>query len=387
MKTRVLFLDDEQSVLNGFQRRLGVDYDLTCCTSGEEALKLIDELGSFAAVVTDMRMPQMNGIQFIRQARMVAPDSIYLMLTGNQDQTTVIQAMNEGQVFRFLNKPCDHEALKRAIDAALHQYRLVTSEKELLHKTFVGAVGVLTEVLDISQPSSSGHSSSIEQLMQSLGEALEIANRWEYRLTARMSLLGLSFLPQHERALLEVGSPTDSKFQNVYRHATEISSRLVEKIPRLHTVAEIIATQCQIDGSIHFEEKDSLPEIVRIGATLLRVSTLWHAMTRSGLCAEAAIKELLAVMPELCPKVVGILKQNCLDFSHQETIAVDIDELCEGLILAEDVVATDGSMLMRQGRRLSWATVEKLRVHHTTVTALKPISVIANSFEAARLLV
>ncbi len=387
MKTRILFLDDEQSVLNGFQRRLGFDYDLTLCTSGEDALKVIDELGPFAAVVTDMRMPQMNGIQFIRQARMVAPDSVYVMLTGNQDQATVIQAMNEGQVFRFLNKPCDHEALKRALDAALHQYRLVTSEKELLHKTFVGAVSALTEVLDLSQPTSSGQSSSIEHLMQALGEALEIANRWEYRLAARMSLLGLTFLPEQDRALLEVGSPTDLKFQEVYQRSASISTRLVEKIPRLQTIAKIIDTQSKIDGSIHFEEKDSPPEIIRIGATLLRVSTLWHAMTRSGLCADAAIKELLAVMPELCPKIIGTLKQNCLDFSHQQTIAVDIDELCEGLILAEDVVATDGSMLMRQGRRLSWATVEKLRSHHATVAPLKSISVIANSFEAARLLV
>jgi len=289
MKTRVLFLDDEQSLLNGIQRRLGFDYDMTCCTSGEEALRVMREAGPFAVVVTDMRMPMMDGVQFIRQARAVSPDSVFVMLTGNQDQATVIQAMNEGQVFRFLNKPCDHDVLRRMVDAALHQHRLITSEKELLHKTFVGAVGVMTEVLEISQPAIYSQAANIEEVMHTLAVALEINERWEYKLSARLSLLGLTFLTEQERVYLEKSSPLDFKSQQLYERSMATSCRLIEKIPRLHTVAQIISSQSKVDGSISGQDKDSPAAIVPLGATLLRVATLWNSLTRSGICPEAAI--------------------------------------------------------------------------------------------------
>ena len=103
MSDRILIVDDEQPLLNGLRRRLGDFYDLVTANSGDAALAEIEAHGEFAVVMTDMRMPGMNGVQFIQQARTVAPDSVYLMLTGNQDQATAIKAVNDGQVFRFLN--------------------------------------------------------------------------------------------------------------------------------------------------------------------------------------------------------------------------------------------------------------------------------------------
>src|SRR5690606_29178283 len=131
-------VDDEQPLLNGLRRRLGSFYHLVTASSGDAALQELQSNGEFAVVLTDMRMPGMNGIQFIQQARTLAPDTVYMMLTGNQDQATAIKAVNDGQVFRFLNKPCEHEHLRQAIDAGIVQHRLVTAEKVLLHQTFTG---------------------------------------------------------------------------------------------------------------------------------------------------------------------------------------------------------------------------------------------------------
>jgi response regulator RpfG family c-di-GMP phosphodiesterase len=383
MKSNILFLDDEQSVLNGIQRRLGFDYDMTCCTSGAESLRVIEELGPFAAIVTDMRMPEMNGIQFIKQARMVAPDSVYLMLTGNQDQATAIQAMNEGQVFRFLNKPCDHDALKRALDAALHQYRLVTAEKELLHKTFVGAIGVLTEVLEIGQPAIYSQATYVEELVNLLANAVCSTQHWEYKLAARMSLIGLSLLSEHERAYLEIGTPTDMQYLELYRRSIGISARLIEKIPRLSIVAQIISTQMEIDGSLQFHTNETNEEVIHVGATLLRVATFWNSLMRIGIGPNVAAQELRAMFPEINHALLHALEQ--WDGYHQahDVVRIEVPEVREGMILAEDVVATDQCKLMRQGQRLSKASVEKLRVYHETVAAIRPIGIFESSFQAA----
>ncbi len=114
MLTRLLFVDDDPSLLKAIERNLCFDYELKTAESGQAGLDTIVNQEPFTVVVTDMKMPQMNGIQFIEQARKVSPDSIYIMLTGNQDVDTAIGAINDGSVFRFLNKPCPINDIKLA---------------------------------------------------------------------------------------------------------------------------------------------------------------------------------------------------------------------------------------------------------------------------------
>src|SRR5438552_1794684 len=91
----------------GLRPRFSIDTAL----GGEPALALIASQGRYAVIVTDMQMPGMDGVEFLMQARQKAPDTVRLMLTGNADQKTAVEAMNKGHVFQFLNKPCPPEML------------------------------------------------------------------------------------------------------------------------------------------------------------------------------------------------------------------------------------------------------------------------------------
>ena len=128
---RVLCVDDESNVLEGFRRQLRRKFDLTTATSGPEGLALIREQGPFAAVVTDYSMPEMNGVEFLQQAHAIAPTMVAIMLTGRAELRIAVTALHEGHIFRFLQKPCPIDMLERAIDEALEQYRLVVSEQLL----------------------------------------------------------------------------------------------------------------------------------------------------------------------------------------------------------------------------------------------------------------
>ena len=121
MGTRMLVVDDDLSLLNSFRRNLCFDYDLTVAASGPDALELMAEKGPFNVIMTDMRMPKMDGLELIDQARKLSPDSIYMMLTGNQDVATATRAVNDGQVFRFLTKPCEIDDIRKALEAATKQ--------------------------------------------------------------------------------------------------------------------------------------------------------------------------------------------------------------------------------------------------------------------------
>ena len=132
MAEKILLVDDDSNVLDGYRRSLNKEFLMETAEGGTQALAMAAEKGPYAVVISDMRMPEMDGIQLLSRIKAIAPDTIRVMLTGNADMDTAINAINEGSIFRFLNKPCSREIMARTITAALVQYRLVTAEKQLL---------------------------------------------------------------------------------------------------------------------------------------------------------------------------------------------------------------------------------------------------------------
>ena len=134
MVNRVLFVDDEQGVLDGYERLLRKEFYVTVARGGSLGLAAIEEHGPFAVVISDMRMPEMNGAEFLAQVRQKAPDTVRMLLTGYTDLRAAIDAVNDGNIFRFLTKPCGKEILMEAINIGVTQYHSVTAEKELVKK-------------------------------------------------------------------------------------------------------------------------------------------------------------------------------------------------------------------------------------------------------------
>ncbi len=151
-RTRILCVDDEMNILEGLKLHLGRNFDMSTALTGEEAIELIADEGPFAVVVTDMRMPNMNGIQFLQAAKPIAPDTTFIMLTGNHDLETATKAVNEGHIFRFLNKPCPSNILKIAIDDGIERFNLLKEKREVLNDTFVGSIRLMTDILEMSHP-------------------------------------------------------------------------------------------------------------------------------------------------------------------------------------------------------------------------------------------
>jgi signal transduction histidine kinase len=136
---KILFVDDDCSVLDSLRRSLGRCYDLVTARGPEEGLCALAEKGPFAVIVSDLRMPGLSGLEFLRRAKEIAPQSVAIMLTGHGDLDTAMAAINEGHIFRFLTKPCPPPILSRSLDAAITQYRLAAADRELLRMTLENA--------------------------------------------------------------------------------------------------------------------------------------------------------------------------------------------------------------------------------------------------------
>ena len=130
MSNRVLFVDDDPKILAAFQRQLRKKVVIETVESGAEGLEVLRRDGPFSLVVTDYCMPSMNGIEFLSRAREIAPETVRIMLTGSADLGAAIQAVNQGNIFRFLTKPCSSENLLEAVQAGIHEYRRTHKERK-----------------------------------------------------------------------------------------------------------------------------------------------------------------------------------------------------------------------------------------------------------------
>ena len=130
MTNKILFVDDDANLLASFRRQLRKQFQIETALGGLEGLELVDQNGPYAVIVSDFRMPHMDGIEFLARVREIAPDTVRIMLTGNADMQAAIQAVNEGNIFRFLTKPCAVDLLGESLNTGIEQYQRTTRERE-----------------------------------------------------------------------------------------------------------------------------------------------------------------------------------------------------------------------------------------------------------------
>ncbi len=128
---RILLIDDEPRVLNGLRRILGRRYDVSLAQGAEEAFARIADEGPFAAAVCDLRMPGMDGLTLLRELRRYDPFMVRMVLTGTGDLNAAIEAVNDGEVFRFHTKPVPTDVLIASLAAAVQRHNRQIREASL----------------------------------------------------------------------------------------------------------------------------------------------------------------------------------------------------------------------------------------------------------------
>jgi response regulator RpfG family c-di-GMP phosphodiesterase len=345
----VLLVDDEVAILDGLRRQLRKRYTVHTATGGAEALEFLKS-EQVAVVVSDMRMPQMNGAAFLAQVRSLYPDVVRILLTGQADTQAAIMAVNEGQIYRFLTKPCPPEVLLEEIGGAVEHNRLVTAEKELLATTLRRTVEALIETLSLAQPAAFGRAVRISRTVTELAEALGIEEPWQLEVTAMLSQIGAVTLPPNVLQKLDTGRPLNEDEQEMADRVSEISRKLVSGIPRLEDVAEAIGWQ-----RVRFDGRNSplgapsgadLP----LGARFLRIAVDFDL----GTSQRPAVHDTLAAMgADRGAYDLAIL--DALTALHATTEPedkpqeIDLDDLEPGMVIFDDILTTDGVLLIGRG--------------------------------------
>jgi len=121
---KILCVDDEPNVLNALKRLfLDEPYTILTAASGQEGLEIIEK-ENVQIIISDYRMPGMNGVDFLKEARKKWPDTVRIVLSGYADTAAIVSAINEGQIYKFVPKPWNDEELKVTISNAIERYHL-----------------------------------------------------------------------------------------------------------------------------------------------------------------------------------------------------------------------------------------------------------------------
>jgi response regulator RpfG family c-di-GMP phosphodiesterase len=345
----ILLVDDEVAILDGLRRQLRKRFTVHTASGGVEGLELLKS-EQVAVVVSDMRMPQMNGATFLSEVRSLYPNVVRILLTGQADTQAAIAAVNEGQIYRFLTKPCAPEVLLEEIGSAVELNRLVTAEKELLASTLRRTVEALTATLSLAQPAAFGRAERITRTVTELAEALGIEESWELEVTAMLSQLGAVTLPPNVLEKLSAGRPLTEDEAEMADRVPEVSRKLVSAIPRLEGVADAIAWQrARYDGRM------SPPDAPRgidlpLAARVLRVAADFDQGTSQRPAVQATLTAMGgdagAYDPRVLEALVGLHGAEELPGEPRE---IDIDDLEPDMVIFDDILTHDGVMLINRG--------------------------------------
>src|SRR6185369_5998873 len=241
-RSRVVCVDDEPHVLSGISLHLRRRYDVETATSGAAALELLARQPQAAVLISDMRMPGMNGSELLAQAHSAYPHTTRILLTGHAEVDAAIAAVNKGAVFRFLVKPCPPPELLAAVEAAVELHRVTVAEQNLLEQTLHGSIKMLTEVMSLTNPVAFGRALRVKQHVTALADKLELTARWQVEVAAMLSTLSTLTLPPETLEKVHYGAALSAEEQAMLERAPDATEQLLAHIPRLEAVREILAS-------------------------------------------------------------------------------------------------------------------------------------------------
>jgi ActR/RegA family two-component response regulator len=353
---RILLVDDDQAVLDALFRQNRKRYTLDTACGPAEGTRAIAERGPFAVVVSDYQMPLMNGVQFLSKVRMLSPETVRIMLTGKADLTTAIDAVNRGQIFRFLAKPCDPEFFRSCLDAALEQHYLVNAEHLLLEETVRGSIAVLVDIMALSNPAAFGRATRIQAYVHHIASTLGLKNLWQYETAALLSQIGCVAVPNGVIERIVAGETIPPEQAEMIERHPEVAREILGKIPRLQTVADIVGAQRKV-----FRDDASLPRDVKLGGLLLAAALDFDDLVTLGASPSQAVDVLKRSAAGYGDRILDALETADILGSTCSTQAVPILELEVGMILDEEVRDLSGHLLGSPRQSLTRGSLERLR--------------------------
>lgn len=366
--SRVLLVDDEPAILDGLRRHLRRSFDVSTAIGGEAALELMSDAEPFAAVLSDMRMPGLDGAAFLALVREQHPDTVRMLLTGQADMASTIAAINDGQVYRFLTKPCPLDAVAGALRDGVKLHRQITAERDVLERTLRGAVQALVDALSLASPKGFSRAGRVSQLVAEIAETIGVPLDWELQMSGMLAQLGSITVPNAVLDKLDRGFLLTEDERAMVDGVPAVTESLLAAIPRLGPLSAAIGQQ-----GLRYDGKGNGPgrpvgDDIPLAARLLRMAVDIDRWRSQRLPAATILKRMREDVGAYDPTILDSWEQShvATDASSGSVpVALEIEDLKIGMVLMEDVLNSRGVVLLGRGSSVTETLLQRLRNHAT----------------------
>jgi response regulator RpfG family c-di-GMP phosphodiesterase len=371
IQPRVLCVDDEPNVLEGLGRNLRRNFDVATAAGPEAGLRKVEQEGPFAVVMSDQRMPGMDGVTFLSRVREISPESTRVLLTGYADTDAAIAAVNRGAVFRFLRKPIEPQDLLRALTDAAEQHRLITAERVLLERTLHGSIQAIIDVLALLNPAGFGRARRVKELALHLAEGAGATDPWRIEIAAMMSQVGSGALrssPAAAAAAQPATSGSGSAESSTVERLSRITTDMLATVPRMEEVHAMLRHHDLrydgVGGPPGCPREGTIP----VGARILKLATDLDALESQGASRAAALETLRGRRGWYDPRLLDVLGEapvpdGTATFMQAERpmLEMELRMVQEGMILEEDVRTPGGRVLIARGDKATYETIKRVK--------------------------
>jgi putative nucleotidyltransferase with HDIG domain len=284
MAHKLMIVDDEMANLRLLERLFFSDFECLTASSGAEAMQLLQQ-HDVAVLITDQRMPQMTGIELLKQTAQLRPHMVRILLTGYTDVEALVEAINSGLVYMYVTKPWNNSDLKVKIDRALDYYQnnrkrhaLELANERLnsrLEEMKLGAASALAQALRAKDEHEYCHAARVSAYAQAMGRSLGLTKEEQREVSSAALMHNIGLIGTPDQILLDRPQLTERDF----KEHSERGAAIVNKIGELQDVADMVRFhQENFDGSGYPENLRG--EQIPIGCRIIRVADEFDLLTQ-----------------------------------------------------------------------------------------------------------
>ncbi len=298
-KQTVLIVDDEENNLQLLKRTFRGKYNILTAHNGIEALEIVKQYGDkIALIVSDQKMPVMEGTEFLKKVRETNPQIIKILLTGHVDTDILVSAINDCDLFQYILKPFEPEELKIAVDNGISKYSMASNNKVFyneLRELFYKTIRAISNALDTKDSYTNGHSLRVTLYSMILAKELNLDDSYMEDIEIAGLLHDIGKIAMPKSILCKNGKLTDEEFLIMKSHPVR-GEKIVINIKKLQMISEWVKS--------HHEKWDGTgyPDGLRgtqipLPGRIIALADTYDAMTstrpyRTALSHEVAISEI-----------------------------------------------------------------------------------------------
>ena len=378
---RILLVDDEPNLLDGFRRQLRREFSVETAVGAAKGLFALGQEKAFEVIVSDFLMPGINGAEFLAAARRAAPNATRMLLTGHTDLSDAAITVNQGQVFRMLLKPVDHETMTAALNDCVAQHRLIIGQRELLEQTLRGSVKALTDVLALASPTAFGRGARMRRVASAVLDKVQVEDRWAVELAVEMSQLGMVSLPPSVAAKLNIGAELSETEQAMVDKLPDVAEEIISPIPRLTAVAEAIRySRKGFDGS-GLPDDGTMRDRIPFGARLLHLVQDYDVLLMQGMSPVSALTTMRSHARRYDPVLMEAFAGIAIA-GTEGVRGVMLDDLECGMVLAVPVTSKTHVLLVNAGQEVTMGLINRLHNFASLEDGVTEPLIVVAEFEA-----